>query len=362
MAVVHDLADVAQDAGWGWLAESGMASFAAFRLQLGQTVLGIFGVFSRGTISADFVRQLHLSTNQLAVALEKGRLLKAMRGRAEELTAAYDELQKLDAMKDWFISAISHELRTPLTSIRSFSEILERYEDLTGEERLEFAGIIREESERLTLMIDDVLDLSRIVHGQLELTPMPFDLVPMIARACKLFSRQAAERRMELRQELPDQAWVSADESAIARVLNNLLGNAFKFTPDGGGIELSVRSVAGEVEVSVRDSGRRHSARRPGAHLRALHPARQPADRQARRQRHRPGHLQGAGGGVRRQHLGGEPARRGRHVPVHPPRRGRETAEGRRFGRHLSLSLTLALPFAVDLEPDEETLRPSQKE
>ncbi len=158
-------------------------------------------------------------------------------------------------MKDWFISAISHELRTPLTSIRSFSEILERYEDLTGEERLEFAGIIREESERLTLMIDDVLDLSRIVHGQLELTPMPFDLVPMIARACKLFSRQAAERRMELRQELPDQAWVSADESAIARVLNNLLGNAFKFTPDGGSIELSVRGVAGEVEVSVRDTG-----------------------------------------------------------------------------------------------------------
>ena len=255
VAVEHDLADIADDAGWPWLADSGMESFAAFRLQLGQTVLGIFGVFSRGTISAEFARQLHLSANQLAVALEKGRLLKAMRGRAEELAAAYEELQKLDAMKDWFISAISHELRTPLTSIRSFSEILERYEDLSGEERLEFAGIIREESERLTLLIDDVLDLSRIVHGQLELTPMPFDLAPLVTRAFKLFSRQAAERGMDLRSDLPGQAWVSADEGAIGRVLNNLIGNAFKFTPDGGSIEVSVRGIGEDVEVSVCDSG-----------------------------------------------------------------------------------------------------------
>jgi signal transduction histidine kinase len=255
VAVEDELVDMAAECGWQWLAQSGMASFAAFRLELGQTVLGVFGIFSRKTISADFARQLHLSANQLAVALEKGRLLKAVRGRAEELAAAYDELQKLDAMKDWFVSAVSHELRTPLTSIRSFSEILERYEDLTGQERLEFAGIIREESERLSLMIDDVLDLNRIVQGQLDLTAMPFDLVPLVGRAFKLFWRQAHERGMDLRQDLPEQAWVSADESAIARVFNNLIGNAFKFTPDGGTIEVAVRSRRDAVEVSVRDSG-----------------------------------------------------------------------------------------------------------
>jgi signal transduction histidine kinase len=255
VAVEHDLADITRGAHGPWLAESGMTSFAAFRLQLGKNVLGIFGVFSHTTLSADFTRQLHLSANQLAVALEKGRLLKAVRGRAEELAAAYEELKKLDAMKDWFISAVSHELRTPLTSIRSFSEILEHYEDLSGEERLEFAGIIRQESERLTLMIDDVLDLSRIAHGQLDLTSMPFDLVPLMGRACKLFSREAAERGMDLRQDLPEQAWASADESAVVRVVNNLLGNAFKFTPDGGTIEASVRNGRDQVQVTVRDSG-----------------------------------------------------------------------------------------------------------
>ena len=178
-----------------------------------------------------------------------------MRGRADELAAAYEELKKLDAMKDWFISSISHELRTPLTSIRSFSEILEHYEDLKPQERLEFAGIIREESERLSLMIDDVLDLSRSADGQLELHPAPFDLVPLAVRCCRLFSRQAAERRMDFRQSLPPHAWADADESAIARVLNNLIGNAFKFTPDGGTIELTVQTRGDEVEAAVRDSG-----------------------------------------------------------------------------------------------------------
>ena len=255
VAVEHELAGVAEEAGWPWLADSHMASFAAFRLQLGKTVLGVFGVFSRTTISADFARQLHLSVNQLAVALEKGRLLRAVRGRADELAAAYEELKKLDAMKDWFITSISHEFRTPLTSIRSFSEILEHYDDLQPQERLEFAAIIREESERLSLMIDDVLDLSRIAKGQLELHPKPFDMVPLAVRCCKLFSRQAAERRMDFRQALPEHAWADADESAVARVLNNLIGNAFKFTPDGGTIELTVQTRGAEVEAAVRDSG-----------------------------------------------------------------------------------------------------------
>jgi len=255
VAVEHELPELAHECGWQWLADSQMTSFAAFRLELGQTILGIFGVFSRRTISADFARQLHLSVNQLAVALEKARLLRAVRSRAEELAAAYEELKKLDAMKDWFISAVSHELRTPLTSIRSFSEILERYEDLSPQERLEFASIISEESERLSLMIDDVLDLSRMVAGKLELQRQPFDLVPLVGRCCRLFSRQAQERGMEFRQELPPQAWAWGDESAAARVLNNLIGNAFKFTRDGGTIEVLVRTSGDEVETTVRDSG-----------------------------------------------------------------------------------------------------------
>ena len=260
VAVEHELARKGVEWGRPWLAGAKMESFAAFRLQLGPTIVGVLGVFSRGTLTAEFVRQLSLSVNQLAVALTKARLLKETRRRADELLAAYEALKKLDAMKDWFITSVSHELRTPLTAIRSFSEILETYEDLSAEERREFAATIREESERLSLLIDDVLDLQRMERGVTELRPRRFDLVDVVRSCCRLFAREAKQRGMQFRQVLPDKAPAYADDAAVARVLNNLIGNAFKFTPDGGAVEVIVQPPRpGEgrtVTTLVRDTGR----------------------------------------------------------------------------------------------------------
>ncbi|MFW6188990.1 MAG: sensor histidine kinase [Planctomycetota bacterium] len=255
VAVEHELSARGGEEGWDWLADSGMESFAAFRLEVGETILGVLGVFSARTLTADFVRQLHLSVNQLAVALEKGRLLKAMRRRARQLAAAYKELRELDEMKDWFICSVSHELRTPLTSIISFSEILEHYEDLEAEEHREFAGVIREESQRLARLIDDMLDLSRIARDELKLEAGQFDMAAVARRSARLFERQAAEKDMELRLELPAEAPAYADEHAASRVLNNLLSNAFKFTPEGGTVELSVSPDDSTVVTRVRDTG-----------------------------------------------------------------------------------------------------------
>lgn len=258
VAVEHELARKGEDWGWQWMQHCGMESFAAFRLELGERIIGVLGVFSPRTISADFVRQLHLSVNQLAVSLEKGRLLHAMRRRADELARAYDELQQLDAMKDWFITSVSHELRTPLTSIISFSEILEQFDDLESGEHHEFAAIIRQESQRLAFMIDDMLDLSRIARGELSLHAAEFDMVALAQRCARLFEQRAREAGIELRLQLPPAAHAHADEGAVERVLNNLLSNAVKFTADGGEVTLVIAEPEGPeqpVRVMVRDTG-----------------------------------------------------------------------------------------------------------
>jgi len=262
LSALHDLAGKGQAWGWDWLAGSGVQSFVGFPLRLGDRTLGVLGVFSRSTVSAGFVSQLNLSVNQLTVALEKARLLEETQRRAEELAVANQELRQLDAMKDWFVSAVSHELQTPLTSVRSFGEILENYEDLEPDERREFASVIRQESERLSEMIGDMLDLAKMADGSADLLPDYFDLPALVGRCCKLFSQEAHDRRIEfghaLAEDLPP---AFADAKGVARVLNNLLGNAFKFTPDGGKIRVAAENEpsgsedGGFVQVLVTDTG-----------------------------------------------------------------------------------------------------------
>jgi signal transduction histidine kinase len=256
VSVSQGLSGRAKELGWQWLAKSPMTSFAAIPLRLGDALLGMLGVFSKQELPSEFLRQLHLSANQFTMALEKARLLRHVQRRADQLAAANEKLRQLDAMKDWFISSVSHELRTPLTSIRSFSEILEGYEDLEPRERIEFARIIRDESERLSEMIGQMLDLAKLAGGDAGMQAAAFDVKPLVSRCCRLFSQQAEERDIEFALELPDSLpQVFAQEMGVARVLNNLLGNALKFTADGGKIEVHVQAEKSTVTVTVRDNG-----------------------------------------------------------------------------------------------------------
>jgi len=243
--------------GWEWLADSPVRCFAGVPLQLGDGLLGVVGIFGCERLSAQFLRQVHLAVNQVAVALENARLLDHLRKRAEELARVNKDLCQLDAMKDWFISSVSHELRTPLTSIRSFSEILQDWPGLSPAERVEFAGTIREESERLSQLIDEMLDLAKIARGEAGTHPAHFDLGALIGRCQRLFSRQAQERGVEFRCRVsPGLPPAFAEEMSAARVLHNLIANALKFTADGGRVEVSARTFGPDtLTVLVRDTG-----------------------------------------------------------------------------------------------------------
>ena len=256
----RNLGQLAEREGWEWVEARGLHEFAGYPLEVGETNIGALGLFSEQAISKNFLSHLNLSVNQLAMALEKARLLRGYRTRARDLAEANAELRKLDTMKNWFLSAVSHELRTPLTSIRSFSEILQNYEDLSEQETCEFAGIIQEESDRLSNLINDMLDAASIADGRMEYNPEPTAPDSLIRRSCKLFSYRAENSGLKMEQVVPDGLpRVNADSGKIITVLNNLIGNAIKFTEPGGTIRISAERDGEDgdyVQIAVSDTGK----------------------------------------------------------------------------------------------------------
>jgi Na+/proline symporter/nitrogen-specific signal transduction histidine kinase len=185
---------------------------------------------------------------------EKSRELQAA---TTELRAANERLKELDRLKDDFVSTVSHELRTPLTSIRSFSEILHDNPELLPEKRREFLGIIVKESERLTRLINEVLDLSKIQSGTLDWHMADVDLAEVARDAAAATSQLFRDKGVRLEPVLPDSAptlW--ADRDRLMQVTVNLLSNAVKFCPDAGGrVTLAVSSDPNGVTLSVTDNG-----------------------------------------------------------------------------------------------------------
>jgi signal transduction histidine kinase len=156
--------------------------------------------------------------------------------------------------KDSVISTVSHELRTPLTSIRSYSEmLLDRDDDPAA--RKEFLEIINAESERLTRLLNEVLDLTTIDSGQAVWNVARFHLAPLVRESARLYAPLARERSLSLELDLGEPLpLVASDPDRMRQVINNLLDNAIKFTEQGR-IRLATRAVDGEVRLLVADSG-----------------------------------------------------------------------------------------------------------
>ncbi|HEY5789191.1 MAG TPA: ATP-binding protein, partial [Gammaproteobacteria bacterium] len=174
-----------------------------------------------------------------------------------ELKAANERLQELDRMKDEFVSTVSHELRTPLTSIRAFSEILMRDAEMPGERRHEFLGIVVKESERLSRLINQVLDMTRIESGQVDWQSEQLDLRVIVDEALAATSQLFDEREVALHWVRPDgEVAVVADHDRLIQVIINLLANAVKFCPAASGrVEVALERDDGQARVTVADNG-----------------------------------------------------------------------------------------------------------
>ena len=200
----------------------------------------------------DEASQLVVYSRQLE---QKSRELEAA---TAELRAANERLKELDKMKDDFVATVSHEVRTPLTSIRSFSEILRDNPDLDREQRQEFVGILVQESERLSWLINDILDLAKMEAGRSEWHIA--DLAPKavieqaLAAMAGLFAK-APHISLETRiaDNLPP---IRADADRLIQVIVNLVSNAVKFCArDNGWVRLEAWEEAGFLRVDVKDNG-----------------------------------------------------------------------------------------------------------
>ncbi|MCM2357722.1 MAG: ATP-binding protein [Geobacteraceae bacterium] len=233
-------------------------------------VIGVLTAYAtRGPMhfTDEFVELFAALANQLAMAAVNAQLYAEVQAyshameekvarRTAELEKANARLLELDRLKSDFLSTVSHELRTPLTSIRSFSEILLRYDVEDVEKRRKFVGVIHNEAERLTRMINDLLDLSRIEAGRLELYPEAMELEPVFSKALGAVHPLFAEKGIKAESRVEaDLAPVYADADRLHQVLTNLLSNAVKFSPEGGAIRLSGRKQEGFALISVADQG-----------------------------------------------------------------------------------------------------------
>jgi signal transduction histidine kinase len=230
---------------------SGAIGAASARVMVASTVQG-------AGVGLDEIMQILDETSQV---LEYSRQLeqksKQLEAATAELKAANERLTELDQLTDDFLSTVTHELRTPLTSIRSFSEILHDSPDLELTERQHFLGIIIRESERLTRLINQVLDLTKIETGKMKWHMTDVDLGEVVDNSVTSLRQLFEDKKITVEIDLPDIApLIRADRDQMIQLVINLLSNAQKFAPEGHGrVTVALRVETDEVVCSVADNG-----------------------------------------------------------------------------------------------------------
>lgn len=180
----------------------------------------------------------------------------SVRRRAQRaLDTASLRLVEEDRRKSDFLAVLSHELRSPLSTIRNGLWLLDRAEPGT-EPYLRARTVLHRQAALLAGLVDDLLDVTRISQGKFQIRRTPLDLRGVVRGACQDAQVQFERRGLELRCATPEvPVWVEADEARLAQLVGNLLGNARKFTPPGGRVEVDVGARPGWCEVRVRDTG-----------------------------------------------------------------------------------------------------------
>jgi signal transduction histidine kinase len=204
------------------------------------------------TIAAAAVMLL-VALRQLAVQRELIAANRIADEQAKELHHAVVELEDAQRMKDEFISVVSHELRTPLTSIRGYTELL--LEEEFAEEHRGFLKVIDRSSARLLSIVEDLLLVAQMQTGAVRLVLADFLLNAVIEQAGEAAQPLAASRNIVLKIATDPDLAMSGDASRMAQVLDNLISNALKYTPDSGKVSLTTTLSGENAVIEVADSG-----------------------------------------------------------------------------------------------------------
>ena len=205
----------------------------------------------------DILRMLDETSQVLEYSRRLEEKSAALEVASEELSQANERLKELDVLKDEFLSTVTHELRTPLTSIRALAELIFDEPDMESDQRQEYLGVVIKESERLTRLINQVLDTAKIESGQMDWHIERMDLAATVRQASDSVSGLYDTEKVSLEVVLPEgEVHVDGDRDRVAQVVLNLLSNALKFSPKGtGAVRVSLISKENMYWVRVSDDG-----------------------------------------------------------------------------------------------------------
>jgi signal transduction histidine kinase/CheY-like chemotaxis protein len=211
----------------------------------GEKVIGVITLW-REQVEAFGERTLELITTfaaQGAIAIQNAQLFR--------------ELEVAGRHKSEFLASMSHELRTPLNAVIGFSDVLlERMFGELNERQQEYVRDIRDSGRHLLELINEILDLSKVEAGRMELEPGPLSLPDLLEHGLAMVRERAARQGIAISLDLaPEVGVIRADELKLKQVVLNLLTNAVKFTPEGGSVDVSAKIAGDEAQVVVRDSG-----------------------------------------------------------------------------------------------------------
>ncbi|MBN2655049.1 MAG: HAMP domain-containing protein [Nitrospirae bacterium] len=200
-------------------------------------------------------------TRDVSNGILKGDLKVASPPELGDLSKAFnmmcERLKKLDYMKSDFYAMMSHELRTPLTSIREGTNLM--LEGAAGEpnaNQIKLLRIISEESNRLINLVNSLMDLSKMEAGMMVFNFGCHDITPLIKRAALEVAPLAASKQIKMETTISDKlSCIKMDDEKIMQALRNLLGNALKFTPEGGSVKIAVSNSGGSVRIAISDTG-----------------------------------------------------------------------------------------------------------
>jgi signal transduction histidine kinase len=215
---------------------------------------GIGGIFVArdfvGPFSDKAIRQLKTFADQAVIAIQNARLFREIQEKSAQLEVA-------NKHKSEFLANMSHELRTPLNAIIGFSEVLiDKMFGEVNEKQADYLKDIHESGRHLLSLINDILDLSKIEAGRMDLEISSFHLPTALSNAMTLVRERAQRHGIRLALDVdPRLGEFQADERKVKQILLNLLSNAVKFTPDGGRVDVSAQLDTTKVAIAVKDTG-----------------------------------------------------------------------------------------------------------
>ncbi|BDI18539.1 hypothetical protein ANSO36C_43410 [Nostoc cf. commune SO-36] len=227
----------------------GVTAYVSQPLIVEERLLGTisFASRTRTCFTREEIDLLQLMSEQIAIALDRANLIVSIQQQAEQL-------QRANQIKDEFLAVLSHELRSPLNPILGWAQLLQKGK-LNAARQREAILTIERNAKLQSQLIEDLLDVSRIMQGKLSVKVAPLNLISVISAALETVRLAAEAKNINLHIDLDLPASISGDAARLQQVVWNLLTNAVKFTSDGGQVIIELRQIEGQAQIRVIDTG-----------------------------------------------------------------------------------------------------------